>query len=327
MERKRRKRNFEKAQKRGTAKRRFDPVLKNLFSETAKVILALAGIKEKGRLKPLPTEINITKTLRIDMLLESPSKIYQIEIHGYHDPKLPRKMFEYYFAIDMKQREELRKKQRRKLKEIEQVVIWTGKGKPPPSEYRTKNIIHKYKVVDVKEVSPEKFLNSKNPYEVILALAVGRQSERRQVLPKVIRRLQKISKSREEFIRYIEEITVVAKLFDLEVGKKMDWMMKIIGETFPFKKGLEKGRKEGEIIGEKEGEKKGLQEAILLYIKVKFGRDKARIAKDKIQKIHDIRKLRALHTRIIKSENWSEVRRLITQNEKNRSDKVSKAKR
>lgn len=72
-------------------KRRFDPVLKNLFSETAKVILALAGIKDE-KLKPLPTEIHITKTMRADILLESTNKIYQIEIHGYHDPTLPRKM-------------------------------------------------------------------------------------------------------------------------------------------------------------------------------------------------------------------------------------------
>ncbi len=186
----RKKRKKKERVKQTKTTKRFDPVLKNLFSETAKVILALAGIKEK-RLKPLPTEINITKTFRIDMLLESPHKIYQIEIHGYKDPKLPRKMFEYYFAIDINQREELRKKQRKKLKDIEQVVIWTGKGEPPPAEYRTKNTIHRYKVVDVKEISPEKFLKSKNPYEVILALVVGNPQEREKVLPKVIRRLQK----------------------------------------------------------------------------------------------------------------------------------------
>ena len=283
-------------------RRRFDPVLKNLFSETAKVILALAGIKEKGKLKLLPTEINITKTFRIDILLESTSKIYQIEIHGYKDPSLPRKLFEYYFAIDMKQRQELRKKQRKKLKDIEQVVIWTGKGKPPPSEYRTKNTTHRYKVVDVKEISPGRFLKSKNPYEIILALVVGEPQEREKVLPKVIRRLQKISKNKQEFIRYIEEATIVIKLFDLEVGKKMDWMMKIIEETFPFKE------------GEKRGEIRGLQEAILLDIKVKFGRDKVQLIRPKIQKIDDIRKLKSLHTKIIKAENWSEVQRLINQN-------------
>ena len=65
------------------------------------------------------------------------------------------------------------------LKEIEQVVIWTGKGKPPPSEYRTKTTTHRYKVIDVKEVSPRKFLKSQNPYEVILSLVVGKLSERK----------------------------------------------------------------------------------------------------------------------------------------------------
>ena len=170
-----------KGKKEKKTQRRFDPVLKRIFSETAKVILALARIKEKRlRLKPLPTEIHITKTMRADMLFESPRKIYHIEIHGYRDLSLPRKMFEYYFAIDIRQREELRKKQREKLKGIEQVVIWTGKGKPPPSEYRTKNTIHRYRVVDVKEIPPEKFLKSENPYEVILALVVGKPAEKKK---------------------------------------------------------------------------------------------------------------------------------------------------
>ena len=314
--------NQRKKKKTKTAKtiKRFDPVLKNLFSETAKVILALAGIKE-SRLKPLPTEIHITKTFRIDMLFESPRKIYQIEIHGYRDPKLPRKMFEYYFAIDLKQREEFRKKRRKKLKDIEQIVIWTGKGKPPPSEYRTKNTIHRYKVIDIKEISPEKFLKSKNPYEVVLALVVGSPHEREKVLPKLIKRLQKISKSREEFIRYIEEITVVARLFDLEIGNKMDWMMKIIEETFPFKEGRKKGRKEGEIIGEKKGKREGLQEAILIDIKVKFGKEKAEFSKPKIQRIDDVRKLRSLKVKVAKAKSWEEFRKYLNSNEFQRKRK------
>ncbi len=94
----------------------------------------------------------------------------------------------------------------------------------------------------------------------------------------------------------------------------MDWMMKIIEETFPFKEGLKKGKKEGREEGKeegreegkKEGKKEGLQEAILLDIKVKFGKDKAQLIKPKIEKIQDIRKLKNLKIKVTKAKNWDE---------------------
>ena len=96
----------------------------------------------------------------------------------------------------------------------------------------------------------------------------------------------------------------------MEVGEKMDWMMKIIEETFPFK----------------EGEIKGLREAILLDIKVKFGKDKAQLAKHKIQKIHSIRKLKSLKIKITKAKSWQEfIRYLNSYNSSKPSNKKEKS--
>ena len=76
-------------------------------------------------------------------------------------------------------------------------MIWGGKEKTPPSEYKTETTSHRYKVVDVKEISPDKFLKSQNPSEVILAVFFGKRREKEKVVQKVISRLRKIAKSDE----------------------------------------------------------------------------------------------------------------------------------
>ncbi len=49
---------------------------------------------------------------------------------------------------------------------------------------------------------------------------------------------------------------------------------------------------------------KGLQEAILLDVRVKFGRSKVQLVRPKIEKIKDKRKLKALHIKILRAKNW-----------------------
>ena len=83
--------------------------MKNIFSRTTKTILALAGFKV-SRLKPVPTEIRITKRFQVDMLFETHNEIFHIEIQNHPDPSLPERMFEYYFAVHLKQKSELERK-------------------------------------------------------------------------------------------------------------------------------------------------------------------------------------------------------------------------
>jgi predicted transposase YdaD len=220
-------------------------------------------------------------------------------------------MFEYFYAIHFWQKREIENGRRKKCKGIRQIVIWAGKGNPPPSEYKTEFIPHRYKVIDLRKILPEKFLSSFNPYEVMLALIVGKEEERKRFLSDVVMRLRKISKSKEEFIRYIGEVDIIAKLFDFEfdlskeVGKKMGWL-DVIERTSFFKEGYEKGRKEGERKGEIKGEIKGLRTAILLDVQTKFGRDKVRLIKEEIESIDDIRKLKFLKEKILKVERWED---------------------
>ncbi len=286
--------------------RRFDPVLKNIFSNSVKAILSLIGLKAE-KISPLPAEIHITKTLRPDLLFDTPKFILQIEIQNFPDPLLPLRMLIYYVLIYLWQEKEVKAGRRERIKPIVQVVIWAGKGKPPPSLYKTEHTTHRYFVIDMKSVSPSVFLKSKNPYEIILALITGEKPE--DTFQKVIQRLQEIIKTEGELLKFIEEIEIFAELFGFSFDLEMIRAKIDIRKTSLFRI----GREEGEIIG--------LQEAILLYIKAKFGKDKVQVIKPKITKIDNIRELKALHSKIIKAENWNEVRKLLSQNKNSKKRK------
>jgi len=316
--------------------KRFDPVLKNVLSSAVKIILSLVGIKVQ-KISYLPVEINITKRFLLDSLFESPEHIYHIEIQKYPDKTLPERMFEYFYAVHFWQKREIESGRRKKYKGIRQIVIWVGKGNPPPSEYKTEFIPHRYKVIDLRKISPEKFLSSSDPHEVMLALIVGKEEERKRFVKDVVMRLRKISKSKEEFIRYIGEVDIIVRLFDFEfdlskeVGK-MGWLDVIERTSFfreGFKRGIKKGREEGIKKGiekgiekgikkgRKEGEIKGLRTAILLGVQIKFGSDKVRLIRGEIESIDDIRKLKFLKEKIVKAGRWEDFYPFFTKENKN----------
>ncbi len=161
-----------------TRRRRFDPILKEIFTNSLRAILSLVGVppREVKEIRPLPTEIRITKTLRLDLLTEIPKFIVHFEVQNFPDPRLPRRMFLYYVSIELWQEREVEQGRRKKdeIKPIIQVVIWLGEGEPPPAEYRTSTTVHRYHVIDMRKVPPDIFLRSENPYEVMLALLAGK---------------------------------------------------------------------------------------------------------------------------------------------------------
>ena len=316
-----------KESKKGTRKkakrrRHFDPILKEIFLNSVRGILSLVGVppREVGEIKVLPTEIRITKTLRLDLLTEIPKFIVHFEIQNFPDPQLPRRIFVYYVSIELWQEREVERGRRKEdeIKPIIQVVIWLGKGKPPPAQYRTSTTVHRYHVIDMRKVSPDVFLKSDNPYEVMLALltvgSVVRRAGRRieegrskeqawteEILRKVIKRLRELAKTDEELLKYIEEIEVLGTLFDIKPGVAQAMIKgKIdITKTSLFQEGEKKGEKKGEI--------KGLRDAILLAVQVRFGRRRCEVMRKELEGIDNIRRLREIYMCVLKAENWEKL--------------------
>jgi len=293
--------------------KRFDTILKEIFSEAIGTIYYLATGKKIGKkVKVISAEISLVKTFRPDILVEADGEIIQVEIQVQKDKTLPRRMFRYYYAILEKYK-----------KEPTQIVLFVGKGNPPPSEYKTPKLALKYKVLDMKKIDPDVFIKSKKPGEVILGILAGKFKDKPKIIKKVKKRIVEILKNEEKIIKYIDSISFLAGLFDIEIKVKPMPIQVDIRKTFLYKWGKEEGLKEGEqrglVKGEKRGLVKGLKEAILVGIQLRFGDQKAKKIRNFLEKIDDLNHLKKIKREVIRAENWENfVKSIKNSNSKNK---------
>jgi hypothetical protein len=159
--------------------KRFDLILKEIISRAASKIIWLAtGRKVEGKLKLFPAEIRLAKSFYTDILFEIGGEMFQIEIQAQQDKTMPERMFKYYYAIVEKYK-----------KEPTQIVLFVGRGKPPPSELKTPKLTLKYEVLDMKRVDPDVFIRSRKPYEVVVGVLAGKYREKPEAFSKVVKRI------------------------------------------------------------------------------------------------------------------------------------------
>ncbi|MFZ8801604.1 MAG: hypothetical protein ACO2PO_01220 [Candidatus Calescibacterium sp.] len=238
-----------------------------------------------------PAEIRLAKSFYTDILFEIGGEMFQIEIQVQQDKTMPERMFKYYYAIVEKYK-----------KEPTQIVLFVGKGNPPPSEYKTPKLALKYKVLDMKKIDPDVFIKSKKPGEVILGILAGKFKDKPKIIRKVKKRIVEIVKNEEKIIKYIDSISFLAGLFDIEIEVKPMPIQIDIRKTFLNKWGKEEGLKEGE----QKGVVKGLKEAILRIVQVKFSSSKAKQIKNFLQKVDNIKYLKKIETEAAKAKAWED---------------------
>jgi predicted transposase YdaD len=225
------------------------------------------------------------------MLFKAGDKIFHIEIQAQQDKTLPKRMLLYSVVIEEKFG-----------KEPVQIVLFVGKGNPPPSYFKSEFKTLKFKVVDLKKIKPDEFLRSDKPEEVVLGVLAGKYREKPEVFKKVIRKISKIIKNKKELLKYMEDISFLGGLFDVEIKAEPMPIRIDIRKTLFYKW----GEREGEKRGERRGLIKGLKKAILLGIQLKFGSSKAKQIKKLLDKISDINRLEKIKKEVIKSENWED---------------------
>jgi predicted transposase YdaD len=183
------------------------------------------------------------------------------------------------------------------------------------------------------------FIKSKKPGEVILGIFAGKFKDKPKIIKKVKRRIVEILKNEEKIIKYIDSISFLAGLFDIEIKVKPMPIQVDIRKTFLYKwgkeeglkeglkegeqRGLVKGEKRGLVKGLKEGEKrglvKGLKEAILVGIQLRFGDQKAKQIRNFLEKIDDLNHLKKIKREVIRAENWENfVKSIKNSNSKNK---------
>jgi hypothetical protein len=276
--------------------KRFDLVLKEIFSRAVgKIISVATGEKIKEKLEDINQEVKLLKSLRPDMLFKAGEKIFHIEIQAQQDKTLPKRMLLYSVGIEEKFG-----------KEPVQIVLFVGKGNPPPSYFKSEFKFLKFRVVDWKKIDPDEFLKSDKPEEIVLGVLAGKYREKPEVFNKVIRKISKIVKNKKELLKYMEDISFLGGLFDVEIKAERMPIQIDIRKTLFYKWGEIEGEKRGEKRGLIKGLKEGLKKAIFLDIQLKFGSSKAKQIKKLLDKINDITRLEKIKKEVIRAENWDD---------------------
>jgi len=276
--------------------KRFDIILKEIISRAASKIIWLAtGRKVEGKLKMFPAEIRLAKSFYTDILFEIGGEMFQIEIQAQQDKTMPERMFKYYYAIVEKYK-----------KEPTQIVLFVGRGKPPPSELKTPKLTLKYEVLDMKRIDPDVLIKSDKPEEVIVGVLAGKYREKPEAFSKVVKRISEIVKNEKEVIKYMNDINFLASLFDVKI-KVNPMPIQIDIRKAPFYRwGREEGLKEGEQRGIVKGKREGLKEAILLDVQIKFGRSKIKELKTLLEKVDNLNYLKKIKRKIIEAKKWDD---------------------
>jgi hypothetical protein len=269
--------------------KRFDPILKEIFSKAAGKLISIAiGEKIKEKLEDITTEIEFVKSLRPDLLFRAREKIFHIEIQVQTDKNLHERMFIYSLAI----------KEKFGQKPV-QIILFVGKGKPPPSFFRDEFTIHKFIVLDMKKIDPDEFIKSDKPEEVIVGILAGKFKDKPKIIERVKKRIVEIVKNEKEIAKYIDSISFLAGLFDVKIEVKPMPIQVDIRKTFLYK------------WGKQEGLKEGLKEGVLGIIQVKFGSQKAKQIKNILDKIDDIKRLEKIKTEVIRAKTWEDFIKFI----------------
>jgi hypothetical protein len=195
--------------------------------------------------------------------------------------------------------------------------LFVGKGKPPPSVFRTEFKTLKFKVVDFKRIDPDEFLKSDKPEEVVLGILAGKYREKPEVFKKVIRKISEIIKNEKELLKYMEDISFLGGLFDVEIKIEPMPIQIDIRKTLFYKWGKEEGEKEGE----KRGIVKGLKKGILMVVQVRFGSQKAKQIKNLLEKINDINRLEKIKKEVIRAKTWEDFIKFLKNSSKNKNSK------
>ena len=117
-------------------------------------------------------------------------------------------------------------------------------------------------------------------------------------------------KNEREIAKYIDSISFLAGLFDIEIKVKPMPIRVDIRKTFLYKwgkeEGLKEGLKEGEQRGIEKGKQEGLKEAILLDVQIKFGKSKTKEVKTLLEKVDDVNYLKKIKRKIIEAKTWDD---------------------
>jgi predicted transposase YdaD len=225
----------------------YDKVLRESIERAIPSILEkLCGLRP-DKWQDLPTSFQRTRERRPDFLKKAVGlqghgeHLVQIEFQSSNDPKMAKRMLDYYALIFANYDLPLR-----------QFVIYVGRGAPAMStELSHVDLQFRFSLVNLKEVDCGLFLKSERPEEILFAiLADFRGQPSGEVIRSILIRLQAQVPNPRSLRKYLEQLEILSQLRNLqpETVQQIDAMPITYDITadLRYQQGLEQGQQRGE---------------------------------------------------------------------------------
>ena len=242
----------------------FDNVLKKTFTRVyTTLIQKLLGIDLEKTIE-IPKTFSKTKEKRANFAVKVIPKnekphIVHVEFQGRSVRNMHIRELGYYHdflsEFDM---------------EVVQYVIYMGSGEHKMIDsIQHKNLHFSYKIIVLKDIDVQIFLESNNPHELILAiLCKYEKKDAPEIIHQILEKLLRITENERELYEYTTDLEILSNLRNLQtVTKKQIDKMPI---TYDLKKDLryKEGKVEGKIEGKIEGEMNKARIAIINMLKL-----------------------------------------------------------
>jgi len=241
----------------------YDRIIKEnleaIFLSLAEKYLGF-GIRKQRR---LDTKLQTTLEREPDFLAKIEGTngerfILQLEFQVEDEPDMHLRMAEYRAIL-----------QRKYKLPVRQFVFWMGRRKEPkmPSQLPKEMQISGFRLANLRQRNWEEVLSSQLPEEVLLAILADFGDARpSKVLRALIKRLAETSGNKTVLQKYAKQLTVLARLRNLE--EETTKIVKDMPITYDITKDklYLKGKEEGREKGREEGKAKGRREAMFQLI-------------------------------------------------------------
>jgi len=230
---------------------------------------------EIQEVKPIRETFRRKGKLELDSLFEVINTIgykyfFNVEFQSVNDPGFLIRLHEYYSSFmqyifnilgpEVKIRDYPR---------FFQVGLYVG-DKPMTMDDSFQHMDNKYsiKLIDIRTLKSEDFLNSKNPQMIVIAILVYQHVDE-EAACKVIKKLEELNLEKSVLVGYVKDVlelsikrhargTVLKQIEQMHYETKELILSDVLYQE-GVSVGLEAGKKEGKLEGLEEGEKKGLK--------------------------------------------------------------------
>ncbi len=189
-------------------------------------------------------EIPTTLNKKSDLIFEvrpGGKQILHIEFQSGNDADMPRRMHLYAALLYY---------QRKDVESVRQIVFYVGKKKMAmQSGIEKPDLSFRYQLIDLKDFSYRKFLDSAHIEVAIFALLADLQQEKPEtVVREIVEKLRAEIKSQDQLANFLVDLEILAQLRNFEqiVHEIRKTMMPFdLTKVSVFQEGIEQGIKQG----------------------------------------------------------------------------------